>query len=110
METGRACAQEDKLATFCDNLLQIEPALWTFLFEEGVEPTNNHAERILRKGVLWRKRAFGCQSDNGCRFVERILTVTQTLRLQGRNIFDYLHRALVAHRTGQPAPRLVKKR
>ena len=110
LEKGRACAKEDKLVTFCDNLLQLEPALWTFLFEEGVEPTNNHAERILRKGVLWRKRAFGCQSDNGCRFVERILTVTQTLRLQQRNIFDYLHHALVAHRTGQPAPKLVEKR
>jgi transposase len=110
LETGRACANEDKLATFCDNLLQIEPALWTFLFEEGVEPTNNHAERILRKGVLWRKRAFGCQSDNGCRFVERILTVTQTLRLQQRNIFAYLCQALIAHRTGQRAPKLVRKR
>lgn len=111
LETGRGCAaEEEKLATFCGNLLDLEPALWTFLFEEGVEPTNNHAERILRKGVLWRKRAFGCQSANGCRFVERILTVTQTLRLQKRNIFDYLHQALVSHRASQPAPKLVKKR
>lgn len=110
LETGRACAKEDKLNTFCDNLLKLEPALWTFLFEDGVEPTNNHAERVLRKGVLWRKRAFGCQSDNGCHFVERILTVTQTLRLQQRNIFEYLHQALVAHRAGQPAPKLVRKR
>lgn len=110
LETGRGCAEEHKLATFCGNLLNIEPALWTFLFEEGVEPTNNHGERVLRKGVLWRKRAFGCQSDNGCRFVERILTVTQTLRLQNRNVFEYLHHALVAHRTGQRAPKMLKKR
>jgi len=110
LETGRGCADEPKLATFCTNLLNIEPALWTFVFQEGVEPTNNHAERVLRRGVLWRKRAFGCQSDNGCRFVERILTVTQTLRLQKRNVFEYLHQALAAHRAGQIAPKLVGKR
>ena len=49
--------------------------------KEGVEPTNNHIERLLRSGVLWRKNAFGCHNEAGCRFVERILTVTQTLRL-----------------------------
>src|SRR5438093_1930555 len=93
---GTRC-RDAKTAVFCQNLLDLGPALWTFLDHKGVEPTNNHAERILRKGVLWRKNAFGCQSVAGCRFVERILTVTQTLRLQQRPVFAYLVEAIAAH-------------
>ena len=74
---------------------------------EGVEPTNNHIERLLRPAVLWRKRSFGSQSASGCRFVERLLTVVQTRRLQGRPVLDYLHEALVSHRAGLPAPKLL---
>lgn len=103
---GARC-RESKTAAFCQNLLDLEPALWTFLYEPGVEPTNNHAERILRQGVLWRKNAFGCQSTDGCRFVERILTVTQTLRLQQRPVFAYLAEAIAAHRAGTPIPKLL---
>ena len=106
LEAGRGCA-DTKLVAFCDNLLRIEPALWTFAVQEGVEPTNNHAERALRCGVLWRKRSFGSFSDRGCRFVERILTAVQTLRLQGRPVFPYLCAAVTAHRHGQPAPSLI---
>ena len=58
---------------------------------EDVEPTNNHIERMLRPGVLWRKNAFGSHSEAGCRFAERMLTVVQTLRLQKRHVVDYLH-------------------
>jgi transposase len=106
LEQGRACA-DSKAATFCANLLSLYPALWLFAAIEGVEPTNNHAERILRLGVLWRKNAFGCHSAEGCRFVERMLTVVQTLRLQKRPVLDYLYRAIVAHRAGLPAPQLL---
>ena len=74
---------------------------------EGVEPTNNHAERVLRPGVLWRKNAFGCHSAEGCRFVERMLTVVQTLRLQKRPVLDFLYRAIVAHRSRLPSPQLL---
>lgn len=72
-----------------------------------VEPTNNHAERVLRMGVLWRKNAFGCHSESGCRFVERILTVVQTLRLQKRSVLDFLVESVIAHRSGTPAPALL---
>ena len=81
--------------------------MWTFLYKNGVEPTNNHIERLLRPGVLWRKNAFGCHSETGCRFVERILTVVQTLRLQKRRSLDFLYESLSAHRNGRPAPRLL---
>jgi transposase len=81
LEEGARCG-DAKAATLCSNLLEVEPALWTFLYRPAVEPTNNHMERLLRLGVLWRKNAFGCLSEAGCRFVERILTVVQTRRLQ----------------------------
>jgi transposase len=91
----------------CRELLAWEESLWTFAFVEGVEPTNNHAERVLRGAVLWRKGCFGSSSAGGCRFVERILTVSQTLRLQGRSVLDYLYEALCAHRQGLPTPKLL---
>lgn len=106
LEQGCSCA-DSKAATFCANVLAVYPALWLFTAIEGVEPTNNHAERILRLGVLWRKNAFGCHSVAGCQFVERTLTVIQTLRLQKRPVLDYLYRAIVAHRAGLPAPQLL---
>jgi transposase len=91
----------------CDNLLEWEPALWTFVTVEGVEPTNNFMERLLRRAVLWRRRSFGCHSEAGCRFVERILTAVQTCRLQERNTLEYLQAALAAHRAGEPSPKLL---
>jgi transposase len=106
LELGCAC-KDTKAAAFCENLLAVEPALWTFVRREGVEPTNNHMERLLRSGVLWRKNAFGCHSEAGCRFVERILTVVQTLRLQKRPVLEFLYQSLLAHRQAQKAPQLL---
>jgi transposase len=106
LEAGRDCGCA-KTAGTCRELLAVEPALWTFVRVEGVEPTNNHIERLLRPAVLWRKRSFGSQSESGCRFVERLLTVVQTRRLQGRPVLGYLYEALVAHRAGLPAPKLL---
>lgn len=94
-------------AAFCENLLILEPALWTFVTTEGVEPTNNYMERLVRRAVLWRKRSFGCNRDGGCRFVERILTVVQTCRLHGKSALEYLHTAIHNHRNGLPCPALL---
>lgn len=96
-----------KLARFCQRLLKVFPSLWTFLRVEGVEPTNNHGERVLRLAVIWRKCCYGCHSEAGCRFAERLITAVQTLRLQKRPVLDFLHQTLLAHRTGQPLPKLV---
>jgi len=71
-------------------LLRVYQALWTFVVVEGVEPTNNHVERAQRRTVLWRRHSFGCPSAAGYRFVERILTVVQTLRLQERSVLQFL--------------------
>jgi transposase len=105
----RGCASGcAKTAGLCGQLLKLEPALWTFVRHEGVEPTNNHAERAVRKGVLWRKKSFGCASERGCRFVERILTVVQTLRQQSRSVWQFLRDSLQAHRSGRVPPTLVQ--
>lgn len=102
---GTRCADA---APLCQNLLKLEPALWTFLRRPGVEPTNNHIERLIRSAVLWRKIAFGCHSETGCRFVERILTVVQTLRLQQRCVLEFLEKSLRAHRDGLQPPKLIQ--
>lgn len=103
---GRA-RRDAKVVTLCENLLALEPALWTFLSVEGVTPTNNHAERMVRRGVLWRKCAYGSWSEEGCRFVERMLTVVQTLRLRKRPVLQYLMATVQAHRASLPTPSLL---
>jgi transposase len=104
---GALLGTDETVATFCENVLALEPALWTFANTADVEPTNNFMERLLRRAVLWRKRSFGSWSEAGCRFVERILTVVQTQRLQVKNVLEYLHDAILAHRAGQPCPKLL---
>jgi transposase len=91
----------------CENLLKLEGALWTFVFVEGVEPTNNHAERCLRRAVLWRRRSFGTQSSEGSLFVARILTAVTSLRQQKRDVLDYLTTACAAAIRGAEPPSLL---
>ncbi len=91
----------------CANILKLEVALWTFVTVEGVEPTNNAAERALRRAVLWRHRSFGTQSAEGSQFVARLLTVVTTLRQQERDVLDYLTDACAARTTGTPPPSLL---
>src|SRR5262245_52839697 len=86
---GTHCACP-KIAATCRELLKLEPALWTFVRVEGVEPTNNAAERALRHAVQWRKTSYGTESATGSHFVENILTVIATCRQQGRNVLEYL--------------------
>jgi transposase len=89
LEAGAACACA-RTAAVCRELLAVEPALWTFARVEGVEPTNNAAERALRHAVCWRKTSYGTDSPTGSRFVERVLTAVATCRQQGRNVLDFL--------------------
>jgi len=103
LERGAGCGQR-KTAGLCRALLKREPALWRFAQVEGLEPTNNRAERMLRPAVIWRKKSFGCSSLDGCRYVERMLSVSQTLRLRGRPVLEYLASAIAAHRAGAEVP------
>lgn len=90
--------------SFCKELWEHRGHLWTFVDVAGVEPTNNAAERALRHAVIWRKLSFGTQSASGSRFVERLLTVIETCRRQGRHVFAWLTEAVRARLGGQAAP------
>jgi transposase len=97
-------SESAKVRRICNWLLRREASLWTFVRRHGVEPTNNAAERALRPAVLWRKGSFGTDSENGSRFVERILTVVSSLRLQGRHVLAYLTQASRQALLAAPAP------
>jgi transposase len=99
--------EDARIAGFSNHLIERAGALWTFTEVDGVEPTNNPAERALRPAVLWRKGCFGSQSDSGCRFVERVLTIVATLRTQGRAGIDFLIEACTAPLHGSAPPSLI---
>jgi transposase len=92
---------------FAGNLLKLWPALWTFAILDGVEPTNNAAERSLRGPVISRKLSHGTRTPDGERFVERALSASVTCRLQRRSLFAYLTDLLTAHGRGNPLPTLA---
>jgi transposase len=99
-----ACA---KTAAPCRELLKVEATLWTFVRVEGIEPTNNAAERALRHAVQWRKTSDGTDSAAGSHFVANILSVVATCRQQGRNVLDYLTQACEATLQGLKPPSLL---
>ena len=91
----------------CQKLLKVADALWTFLETEGIEPTNNAADRSLRPAVIQRKVSHGVQSANGAICRARLLTVTTTLRQQGRDVWQFLEQAWIAHHHGGVMPSLL---
>jgi len=91
----------DDAGRFARRLLREMDSLWVFLTQQGVEPTNNRAERALRFGVLWRKRSQGTASDKGNRWVERILSLKETCRLQARSTYMVLVEAVSSLFTGR---------
>ncbi|MGH8309511.1 MAG: IS66 family transposase [Steroidobacteraceae bacterium] len=101
-----ATANIDRLSGSCANILEHRLALWTFVERDGVEPTNNHAERELRAFVMWRKRCFGAQSDRGNVFAERLMTIAHTARKQGQNVLRFLTASCEAHLAGTRTPSL----
>lgn len=102
-----AVCSDAKVAGMAREILKLETAMWPFVQVPGLEPTNNFGERCIRHAVMWRKTSFGTQSPEGSRFVERILTVVTTLKLQRRNVLEYLTQTLAAHRRGYHGPSLL---
>jgi hypothetical protein len=96
-----------KTVRTCRKLLKLESALWLFVREEGVEPTNNAAERAIRAAVIWRRTSFGSDSVAGSEFVSRLLTVVSSLNLQERNILDFLAESVSVARSGGIPPSLL---
>jgi transposase len=96
-----------KTVRTCQQLLKIEAAMWTFVDHPDVEPTNNVAERALRPAVIWRNTSFGSQSQGGSEFVARMLTVSSSLKAQGRSVLDFLTQSCQAARWGTTPPTLT---
>jgi len=103
---GARC-RDLKTSRFASGLLAHQRALWTFTRLPGVPATNNASERALRHAVMWRKTSYGTQTDHGDRLVERLLTLRETCRLQGRRMHEYLTAAITADLHGQPIPALL---
>jgi len=99
-----SCAKTQRT---CLRLLQNSHALWTFVYNSGIEPTNNIGERAIRRAVIIRKTSFGSQSEHGCRFLERVLTVHATLRQRGGSVHDFITSACEAHMLGRTVPSLL---
>ena len=106
-EAGRKTPKNKYHRGFANNLLKIWPALWTFVTHEGVEPTNNAAERSLRGPVIHRKLSHGTRSQDGEHLIERALSASVTCRLQKRSLFAYLTDLLTAQARGDPLPTLA---
>ena len=96
-----------KTAATCGELRAHEVAVWTLVRVDGLEPTNNAAERSLRGAVVWRKVSYGTQSERGSQFVASLLTVLTSCQQQGRNALDYLTSCCQAFYAHHPIPSLV---
>ena len=106
-QAARKSAKTKYHRPFAKNLLKLWPALWTFSEIDGVEPTNNHAERGLRGAVIYRKLSHGSQSDQGERTIERLLSASVTCRLRKQSLYTYLTQVIDAHTRGDPIPALA---
>jgi transposase len=96
-----------KTAGTCRELLRGEVSLFLFAFVDGVEPTNNAAERALRHGVLWRKQSHGPKSVAGSEYLGCIWSVVETCRQQGRGVWDFLTACMAAAAEGRVLPSLL---
>jgi transposase len=94
------------LSGSCADILEHRAALWTYVEQTGVEPTNNHAERELRSFVLWRKRCFGTQSERGNRYAERLMTIAHTARKQQKDVLSFLAACCEERPEDAPTPSL----
>jgi transposase len=95
------------LSGSCADILDHKAALWTFVDEDDVDPTNNAAEREIRAFVLWRKRSFGTQSNRGNVFAENLMTVAHTARKQNKNVLAFLTACCEARRQKSETPCLL---
>lgn len=102
-----ACSGHKRLTGMCNELYEHRDWLWTFTRVQGIEPTNNTAERSLRPAVIYRKLSFGTQSASGSCFLERISTVSETCRMQSRSVYEFIIAAVTAHYAEQQPPSLL---
>lgn len=107
LQRGAALLSCRRTAATCANLLKIEPALWTFVGNSEVPPTNNAAERALRPLVLKRKISGPTRSSRGANFIAWGFSVAETCQRQSRDLLDYMHQSLCAWIDKTDAPTLL---
>jgi transposase len=106
LERGSVCRCA-KTAGTCRELLRGEVSMFLFAFVDGVEPTNNAAERALRHGVLWRKVSHGPKSVRGSEYLANIWSVVETCRQQGRDVWSFLTESVNAAAQSRVSPSLL---
>ena len=106
---GHLDSSHREIRNLATALFEHNHRLFAFLEYEGVEPTNNSAERALRTGVQWRKVCFGNRSTSGELATSRLLTVAETCDLQRLNTLAYLSAAIACYRRRQPTASLLNR-
>ncbi len=104
-ENLKSCSKE--VSKLCNQLLKKWNSLFTFIYHPGVEPTNNLAELLIRASVLTRKISYCTRSENGQLLHARLLTVSQSCRMQTKNSLEFYRTAIHAHHYNLPPPSLL---
>lgn len=102
-----ACGQPCKSTTLARRLVKHGDAIFRFLFDAAVPPTNNAGEQSIRGPVIDRRITQGSRSLMGRQWNARIWTVLGTCRKQGRSAWQFLQNALSAHYFQTPTPSLL---
>ncbi len=97
LEKGTRLRIDSRTANQCKYLLPDVHMCWTFMEDHNIPLTNNYAERSLRGYVIWRKLSYSTQSEAGNQFRPMVLSVIQTLRLQGLSTYRFLRQSCTEH-------------
>ena len=103
---GTRCKNKKTSGT-CKHILNLKEALWTFVDRDGIDPTNNTAEQVIRTHVIWTKTSFGTQSPAGTEYMERVLTAVGSCKLQKRNVLDFMTDAVQSYFSSSKQPSLI---
>lgn len=96
--------QNKNLIRLAKRFLKHGVSLLTFLENPKIDYHNNLAERMIRPNVIIRNRSFQNRSQKGAEAHGTHMSLIQTLRLQGRDIFTELKQAYLSHRQGNTTP------
>ena len=94
-ELANASWDEAHAVRIAKRLKRHENELTVFLWEEGVEATNNAAERALRPAVVMRKITGGSRSERGARATAVLMSVIKTAQQQNRPLFETIKTLLM---------------
>jgi len=82
--------------------------LLVFLYREGVPSDNNHAERMIRNGVVMRKNSYCNRSEEGAETQAVLMSIFRTLKQRGFQGTDCVVEALRQYFSTKKLPKLPK--